>query len=71
MSSPPAILPECKVKIDELEKDVKEIHDVVYKDGLCTKVHLISQKVNGIEKVLWAVGLGILGLLIESLVGIF
>lgn len=54
-----AVLPECKIRLESMERDVSDIHDVVYKDGLVTDIALLKTKIDkvssNIEKVTWMV----------------
>ena len=61
--------------ISRMEQDIKEIHDVVYKDGLVTQVRINTEKIErlikSLDKAIWmimALIIGFLGDFIWSLV---
>jgi len=61
--------------IGRMEQDIKEIHDVVYKDGLVTQVRINAEKIErlikNLDKAIWmilALIIGFLGEFIWSLV---
>ena len=61
--------------ISRMEQDIKEIHDVVYKDGLVTQVRINAEKIErlikNLDKAIWmilALIIGFLGEFIWSLV---
>ena len=66
------VLPECKVKLDSMEKDITEIHDIVYKDGLVTKLALVKDKVekmsSSLEKMVWLL-VGLVVAFLADLIG--
>ena len=65
---------ELRVKVQKIDEEVGEIHDVVYKDGLVMKVALIKSKVDtlskNIEKMIWLlVGL-VVAFLVDAIGGL-
>lgn len=69
-----AVLPECKVKLDVMEKEITDIHDVVYKDGLVTRVALIKEKVekmsSNLDKIIWMLVALVLAFLADFIGGL-
>lgn len=68
------IRPECRKSLDNMESDIKDIHDVIYKDGLVTQVklnaHNIEQMMRNMNKAIWLLAALIVGFIGEFIFGL-
>ena len=57
-----------------MERDIKDIHDVIYKDGLVTQVKLNADKIErvikNLEKAIWLITALIVGFLGDFIWGL-
>ena len=64
------IRPECKVLIETMREEIKDIHEVVYKNGLVTQVSKNTDKLDEIKDNVKWIFRAIIGLILTYVGGL-
>lgn len=68
------VRPECRKSLENMESDIKDIHDVVYKNGLIIQVRLNAEKIerllSTVDRAIWLIVALIVGFLGDFIWGL-